>query len=569
MVFILLVLAAGESGAQAGDSPGRKITVNQLGYYTHQPKIAMITGGRGSFSLFSIDEQKIVRQGQASSPKHWPFSGESVRIADFSTVDIPGRYKVIDGGIESFSFTIGGRAYRDLSVAALRKFYLARASTELPELYAGKWRRPGGHPDTTVYVHMSAADERRPAGTVISSPKGWYDAGDYNKYVVNSGITTYTLLLLYEMFPGYCKNLHPGIPRTHAGLPELLEEILWNLEWMLSMQDTNDGGVYHKLTSKKFSPFIMPHEDLSERFVVMKTTNAALDFAGVMAQASRVYRELLPRFSEECLRAAVRAWDWAARHPRTAYTAPPDIKTGPYRTKSLEDECQWAAIELHITTGDSSYMRGVDLEKLRCQVPAWGEVGTLGVMSLLVHRREATRYAGLFRRYREFTDTLYRELQASAYKTCNKDFRWGSNADFLNQSMVFIVAHHAFADTRYLDAAAMNADYVFGRNPLNMCFVTGFGAKSPQNIHDRISVADNIPEPIPGMVVGGANPENVTDCGKGQYPSLLPALCYLDGVCSYSTNEVAINWNAPLLFVASALDFLFGEGGAVDSRPRQ
>src|SRR5690606_23356989 len=127
-----------------------------------------------------------------------------------------------------------------------------RASMELEEEYAGAWSRPAGHPDTQVEIHTSAAGKDRPAGTFIPSPGGWYDAGDYNKYIVNSGITTGTLLSAYEDFPAYFNALELKIPESKNNLPDLLDEVLYNLRWMLSMQDPADGGVYHKLTTADF-----------------------------------------------------------------------------------------------------------------------------------------------------------------------------------------------------------------------------------------------------------------------------------------------------------------------------
>jgi endoglucanase len=168
-------------------------------------------------------------------------------------------------------------------------------------------------------VHVSAATKQRPEGTKISSPGGWYDAGDYNKYIVNSGITTYTLLLFYQMYPEYCKNFTDNIPESNNGISDVLNELLYNLRWMLTMQDPNDGGVYSKLTNKGFGGFIMPDKATDPRYVVMKTTAASLDFAATMAMASRVFGKCesseLKNLGKTCLAAAERAYKWAKANP--------------------------------------------------------------------------------------------------------------------------------------------------------------------------------------------------------------------------------------------------------------
>src|SRR5690606_14145996 len=134
---------------------------------------------------------------------------------------------------ESPPFSIREKVYDPVLAAAVKSFYYNRASAPIEVEYAGQFARPAGHPDTLVYVHSSAASATRPAGTVISSPKGWYDAGDYNKYTVNSGISTYTLLMALADFRGLFAELHLNIPESSNAVPDLLDEILWNLDWLV------------------------------------------------------------------------------------------------------------------------------------------------------------------------------------------------------------------------------------------------------------------------------------------------------------------------------------------------
>src|SRR5690606_20791942 len=183
-------------------------------------------------------------------------------------------------------------------------------------------------------------------------------AGDYNKYIVNSGISTYTLLAAYEHFPEIFDPQNLNIPESGDAIPDLLNETLWNLEWMLTMQDATDGGVYHKLTNKRFDGVVMPHEAASDRYVVQKSTAAALNFAAVMATASRVlaqYEQQLPAMSAKMLAAAESAWAWAEANPDVIYKQPEDIKTGEYGDRQLADEFFWAAAELYITTKKDTY----------------------------------------------------------------------------------------------------------------------------------------------------------------------------------------------------------------------
>jgi endoglucanase len=348
-------------------------------------------------------------------------------------------------------------------------------------------------------------------------------------------------------------------------LPDLLDEALWNLEWMLTMQDPADGGVYHKLTNKGFDGMVMPDQATQPRYVVQKTTAAALDFAAVMATASRVfapYEAQLPGMPARMLAASKAAWQWAQAHPRELYRQPADIRTGEYGDQDVGDESGWAAAELFITTGDTAYYKALNAPALQATVPSWSDVRGLAWMSLARHRKQlGASVDGALITAR--IDTLSRSLadaaKRSAYGTTMQtaDYVWGSSAVALNQAMVLAHGYRLTGKREYLDAAQSGLDYVLGRNAVGMSFVTGYGARSPLHPHHRPSEADGVAAPVPGWLVGGPQPgqQDKKDCPV-PYPSALPARSYLDHVCSYASGEIAINWNAPLVYVSAAMQAL-------------
>ena len=566
----LLFVAAGLLPAGAGH--GADINVNQVGFLPAAQKLAVVAAGQATrFSIHDATTGKQVLDGQLGAAATWDASGETVRLADFSRLRSSGTYRIKVAGLaDSAPFAIGADAYRALDAAALRSYYFQRSGIALTAQYAGPWARAAGHPDTVVLIHPSAATVKRPAGAAISSPKGWYDAGDYNKYVVNSGITTYTLLAAYEHFPDWFDKLQVSLPESGNGLPDVLNEALWNLEWMASMQDPDDGGVYHKLTNKVFDPMVMPSQATSPRYVVQKSTAATLDFAAVMATASRVlapFDSLASGRSARYLAAAEAAWRWAAQHPAVTYRQPADIVTGDYGDQTLDDEFSWAAAELLIGTGNDAY-RARTLQAAGLPQPAgpsmaepnWADVRALGWISLAHHASAGADAADARARIVALADTLVARWLASPYRITMRraDMVWGSNAVILNQAMMLLQAYRLNARPDYLDAAQSALDYVLGRNAIGISFVTGFGALSPQHPHHRPSQADAVAAPVPGLLVGGPNPgqQDRKNCGAVAYPSAAPALSYLDAVCSYASNEVAINWNAPLVYVAAALQAL-------------
>lgn len=576
----LFLLTLGLSHAQP---VVESIRLNQIGFYPDAPKVAVVIGeaayvpAGSTFQITTPDGKTVLFTGPLSEPRRNEFSGRMTRLADFSAFKTPGTYRVAVGRMaRSYPFQIGANVHRDVAVGSLKGFYFQRTAIDLPEQHAGRWHRPAGHPDTRVLVHPSAASATRPAGSTLSSPLGWYDAGDYNKYIVNSGITMGTLLSLYEDFPDMSRALNTNIPESGNRLPDLLDESLWNLRWMLTMQDPADGGVYHKLTNPRFDGMVMPEKAVNERYVVQKSVTAALDFAAVMAQASRVFRPFgreLPGLADSCRVAAVRAWGWAKQNPNALYDQDainrqfdPDISTGTYGDRDASDEWIWAAAELYLTTKDDAYYTAVNLfPDTKTPLPSWAQVRTLAYYSLARFSKELTARGKadlpkINGHLISQADSLLAGTDKQAYGTVMgqsaRDFIWGSSAVAANQGIALIQAYRLTKNRRYLTAALGNLDYLLGRNGVGYSFLTGFGDKTPMHPHHRPSVADGIDEPVPGLLSGGTNARAAQQDKCAGYASNIPDEVFIDADCSYASNEIAINWNAPMVYLATAIEAL-------------
>ena len=483
---------------------------------------------------------------------------------------------VIPGFQHSLPFTVGAGVFSPVAAAAIKGYYYQRSDMALTPEYAGKWSRPAGHPDTRVLVHASAADAARPEGTVISASGGWYDAGDYNKYIVNSGITMGTLLDAYEDFSGYFDTLRTNIPPVAGAagaVPDLLNEAIYNLRWMMQMQDPADGGVYHKCTNAAFDGMVMPGVTKAPRYVVQKGTAATLDFAAVTAQAACLLEKFshqLPGLADSCRRAAIAAWVWARRYPDSVYDQDainrrykPAITTGAYGDRFFNDERFWAASELLATTGDEQYIPTIrQYAGISVSLPSWAYVSMMGDYTLL--RFEASMPAvmrpvldSIRQGVLAMADHYVKAMAGTAFHTvmgeARRDFVWGSNSIAANEGMLLIEAWMLRHDQRYLDAALSNLDYLLGRNAPDMCFVTGMGSRSTMHPHHRPSVADGIVPPIPGLLAGGPNPGRQD---RQSYTYTEPETAYLDNDGAFASNEIAINWNAPLVYLAGGLEAL-------------
>ena len=527
--------------------------INQIGYRPGDFKELALVDANGNVDFVNSAGQ-VVLSVTPKAASFWDASGQNVQLVDFSKLSEAGKYSIkVNGNVLRSDLVVKSQTYEEVFKAAIKWFYYQRASMALESQYAGKWARAAGHTNATAELHNSTG-----ASGTINSSKGWYDAGDYGRYIVNSGITTYTLLSLYEHFPEYFKKLKWNIP-AEGSLPDLLAEIKWNLDWMLTMQ-ASDGGVYHKLTSLGFPGDVMPAQDNSKLYVIGKSTAGTFDFAAIMAMASRIYKPFDASYASKCLEAAKKAYSWGLSNPSRTYLAnPSDVSTGAYENDNPNDEKLLAGTELFITTGDASYKQSGTSE----YVSYWGDVTGLATYEKATHQ---TQFGGDANEAKQkilgtADNFVSRAEKGFGVVMAKDDFVWGSNSTASNQGVWLLHAYYITGEQKYYKAAVKALDYLLGKNPLDMSFVTGYGTKSPKMPHHRPSTSDNVEEPIPGMLVGGPQPGGEDVGSKAEwkcddYRTGQAATAYTDQRCSYATNEVAINWNAPLAYLAGAIEAL-------------
>lgn len=569
MKKILTLLLSLSCVASYGQSA---LKVNQVGYHAEGQKVAVAEPEVKS-KTFTLKDSKgrTVWKGKAVRTAVSPFSDKTRQVIDFSKVSKPGTY-TLSAGKHKQQVIIAEKPYGDIAVAAMKSYYLQRTGMPIEEKYAGKYARPAAHPDTNVQIHPSAASPQRPAGTVIESPYGWYDAGDYNKYIVNSGFTVGTMLMAYQINKENLDKMNLNIPESGNNIPDFLDEIMYNLKWMMTMQDPADGGVYHKLTTPNFEGFIMPKDCKQQRYVVQKSTQAALDFAATMALAARIYNAYSEygEFCKEATAAAERAYAWAVKNPGVMYDQPgnnekydPDVATGMYDDKNAEDEFFWAATELYLTTKQTAYLaQAKAFSPKKFMLPSWGNISGLGAMQwlnqLILGTEEAKDICTncMKKSLKAQCDKWIEEMNGSSFHSVTgnhaEDFIWASNSEMGAGRGIMLMYQYALTkDSKYRDAAMSTLDYIFGRNATGYCFVTGFGTQRVMHPHQRLSSADGITDPLPGFLIGGPNRGQQDKEHVPPYPSSIPDESYMDHEGSYASNEVAINWNAYLVNLLS------------------
>jgi len=571
--------------------PGRTISVNQVGYFPDAVKYGMLAGGdetRVPWSLVNADTGETVTEGMTSEGVFDAASGDIVQTADFSDVTTPGTYRLVIDSVESVPFQISEGLYEKLKIDAVRYFYLNRSGIPLEERYAGEWARDAGHlsdSDVTCWSGTDADGKEWPGCDYrLNAAGGWYDAGDYGKYVVNGGIATWTLLNLYERLPDAYPDGSLNIPESNNGVSDLLDEARWEMEFLLSMQVPDGqplaGMAHHKLHDARWSgvPVMPPAEvnndDLQNgRFLMPPTTAATLNLAATAAQCARIWKDIDAAFAERCLTAAEKAWDAANAHPATFTGRTPGQGGGDYSDPNVTDEFYWAAAELFVTTGEEEYKVFITASPFFKTFPGsngggagsmnWGSTAALGTISLAMIpndlpdeqidtlREQIIDIAG-----DRYLATINREGYRVSFTEGN--YYWGSSSDVLNNAIILSLAYDFTGEKRFLDAAGESLDYLLGRNALAFSFISGYGENAMQHPHHRFwgnQPGSGFPPPPPGTLAGGPNgsPSDDTAINAG-VNELGPAKRYVDLIGSYSTNEVAINWNAPLAWVTAYLD---------------
>jgi endoglucanase len=372
-------------------------------------------------------------------------------------------------------------------------------------------------------------------------------------------------LWTWEIFGRRIKNFSLHIPESTNSTPDILDELRWNLDWMLTMQD-DDGGVWHKQTSEDFAAFVMPENDKLVSYVIgtgkepYKSSTATADFAAVMAIAARVYKTFDAAYARECLAAAEKAWTWLQKHPSVTFRNSGNVLTGGYGDNDARDEVLWAAAELWRTTRQQDYERyflahyAEQLPSIGAGPPGWPRVASLALWTYALDTGAnedaavAIRNASL-----KSADEIVERTSKTGYRVSlrSRDYIWGSNGVVANYGVQLLIANVFKPDPRYTQTALENLHYLLGRNTFSLSWVTQVGENSFRHPHHRPSGADRNAEPWPGLLSGGPN-RSRQDPAMKRLADLPPAKMYMDETESYATNEIAINWNAPLVFLLAA-----------------
>ena len=530
VVAIVLALASGTRGENS------RLRFNSVGFLTDSPKRATVAGECSIFRVIRESDGAEVFAASTLAPVHDNDTGESVTVIDFSSVRDAGVYRLEVPGIgRSPPFPVGPAIYREPYRVAMRAMYLWRCGTAVNAEHAG---------DTFAHAACHLDDARLDfvgaAGVKKDLTGGWHDAGDYNKYVVNAGFSLGVLFQAWDHFGAAIGGVSLDIPESSNRTPDFLDELRWEVEWVLKMH-AEDGRVYHKVSTTKFGGFIMPEAEKAERFVTPWSSAATADFAAVTAMAARHFRAHDPELADRCLAAARRSYAFLASHPDNHPADLTGFSTGTYQANDGSRRL-WAAVELWETTGEPQFLldfesRAAALERKVDPAASWANVKNLAIYTYVLSKRQG-RDPALLESVKSSllaaADDIVKTASTHAYaRPLGSKYFWGCNGDAAQQVQTLHVADRVRPNPVYVSASLDALGHLFGRNPYGRSFVTGVGYRPPMHPHDRRSGADAARNPWPGYLIGGGWPK---------------ASDWQDVQDSYRTNEIAINWNATLIY---------------------
>lgn len=577
-------------------STGPRLRVNQIGYLPFGPKGATIVTTATAAVPWQLRNAKgaVVRSGMTTPRGMDPTSGQTVHTLEFSSYTQAGAgYVLTADGETSYAFEIAARVYKQLRKDSKMFFYTNRSGIAILDSIAPGYGRAAGHVgappnrgDTAVscqaardFMNFWTCDH----SFVQNVTGGWYDAGDHGKYVVNGGLSVALLMSEYERNltartadRGALGDGTLRIPEAGNGVPDLLDEARWELEFLLRMQvpaGAADPGIapyagmaFMKVQDEAWTGLpLAPAADDKVRELHRPSTAATLNLAAAAAQGARLFAPYDREFSARLLGAARTAYAAAKRVPDLlAPGADGNSGGGAYDDSDVRDEFYWAAAELFLTTGEQAYRTDVlaspFLNGSGFSVGgfSWGSTAALAQLDLAtVHSnlpgRDKIR-ASVVKAADDILALQHRQPYAQPYAPANNQWTWGSNSQILNNLIVIGTAYDITGGSKYRTGVLEGIDYVFGRNALNISYVSGYGHVASQNQHTRLYAHEldpALPHPPVGSIAGGPNSGLQDPLAQSKLQGCAPQFCYIDDIQSYSTNEIAINWNAALSWVSS------------------
>lgn len=540
------------------------IHVDQVGYLTNHDKVAMVADAKDkTFEIIDAKTNKVVFTGKLSAPKYDAMSEETLSKADFTNLKTPGTYILKVGNRESYDFEIGDNVYAVPAVQSWRSYTLSRSNTPIDDTDVSGLKLKGGHPqDKEAKVYFT--DKLNKKGDVVDVSGGWYDAGDYGKYITTAGLSSAELMLAYEANPDHFTKgqlVFPKGVKSDENLPDVLSEVKFEIDWMRKMQ-RQDGSTFHKVSGLTWPGFdISPDTDTQPRYIFSTATYSSAIYGASLAVGARVYEPFDKVYAQELKKDAERVWDYLQKTPEPIYRVDEGQEngSGPYNKNTDKEERLWLAAEMFLTTGDKKYEDFLQKEQERLtDKPSFFTWDNTLALAQFAYAKAENADKNLQNKVRSaflsYADDICAKINSDGFECAlaENEYTWASTKNALTQADILLMAYQLQSEQKYIDGALAQIHYLFGRNSLNKSFMTGVGDNPPEHPHNRIH--ESTGAYVSGLVVGGPNhvsggdPDQTEYLKNGHVPV---AKSYIDVLSSWSTNEYAIDYTATAVYALS------------------
>ncbi|HBE77869.1 MAG TPA: glycosyl hydrolase family 5 [Firmicutes bacterium] len=547
LIFWLILFIWIYPVSAADSAVGKEVIINQNGYLPEMPKWVVATRKADKFTL--VNEQTLgkVYFGKLS-PVFDPTSKRQIWRGEFTGLHTPGTYRIEVPGVGcSYPFSIATGIYNKVFELGTRFFYLQRCGINLNDQESGLCH-PACHCKDGYIARQDLFNQQ---DDLFSSVGGWHDAGDYGKYVTTTTITVAHMLLAFELWPRKFSDGQLRIPESGNGIPDILDEARYGLEWLFTMQ-RSDGAVYHKIGGQFWAGFESPDQDIQKRFVYGISTADTAKFTATMAIAARALDKCDPQLAERASKAAFKAWSFLESHQFLwDHHKSDDQGSGAYSISNDSEDRLWAALELSTLKLQNKFLEKFisQFKDYQPQAIGWSSSGVIGLFDYARSAYAEPEWRKIaVHKVVSLAGQYLTVARASGYHyTLNfQEFLWASNKEGLSRGAVLLMADLLQPDPQYRQNALAQLDFILGFNPLSKCFVSGLGTNTVTDLHHRFAAAAG--KSIPGALAGG--PNNLAESGIEQ-PGQGP-FSYVDFQLSYSSNEPAIDYNAALIFISAA-----------------
>lgn len=589
------------------------IKVNQVGYTCNGNKNAKVSCFKkfGSlsgkrFEIVNQETEEVVFSDVLSdATTDTKISGEDIYEINFNSVTQQGTYyiRIPDANLNvsaltprdkennlktdtliSVTFKIGDDIYNEMLSDMSKYYYYQRQGLDLQEKYAQQFARENLHPKDISVKRWS--DRNNPSAETFDVSQGWYDAGDYGKYVSPAATSVENLLLAYEIFPQEFEKINPNIPETdktsdlYSNAPAILSEIKWELDMLLKLEHSNkDGSFYVAANYKDGTMYIedtlysTSDYNSSAEEIDLRSHLATVDMSAMLAHAYIVYKDIpeYSDFAEQCLETSIRAWNWANNPVNEKHMSiGAGNRTYTFTQEDLDRSMYWAAGTLFraskFANKDCSEYENYLISNCENE-----NVNTCFTGNSLGYSHKGRSFLGFFH-YLYQNDNPSNQIQAVFskfepwrnrilnYDSFGTDYPewgywWGSNMVLAQSSMTLFLGSVVLEGIDNIPIEVLNSNqsafnYLLGVNPISFSYVSGYGENSVKNIYSAIYSKDAklTPYQCPkGYVTEGANSSN------NRHLSKYNGKCYMDSDAEWTTNENTIYGNAAMIFLTSAI----------------